>query len=89
MGGFRDVVWTEPRVNMEVVVVAVVWILVAQTSGFLVGYLILVLVVWYMVVEVIPELVEVLACCCSYIIYAIGECGPYSQSRDEVFNILS
>ena len=59
MGGLRDVVWTEPRVNMEVVVVAVVWILVAQTSGFLVGYLILVLVVWYMVVEVIPELVEV------------------------------
>ena len=72
MGGLWDVVWTEPRVDMEVVVVTVVWILVAQTSGFLVGYLILVLVVWYMVVEVIPELVEVLACRCSYIIYAIS-----------------
>ena len=89
MGRLWDVVGTEPRVNMEVVVVAVVWILVAQTSGFLVGYLILFLVVWQMVVEVIPELVEVLACCCSYIIDAIGKCGPYSQSRDEVFNILS
>ena len=76
---------------MKVVVVAVVWILVAKTSGFLVSYLILilVLVVWKMVVEVIPQLVEVLACRCSYVIDAIGKCGPYSQSRDEVFDILS
>ena len=48
VGGLRDIVGTEPWVNMEVVVVAVVWILVAQASGFLVGnlILILVLVVW-------------------------------------------